>query len=492
MSLQEKSVKGLAWSATSKWGQKAISFLIFLILSRLLDPEAFGLVALAAVFTAFAEIFVDQGFVDAIIQREELDAEHLDTAFWVSILTGILLMLIGIASAGLISSFMNEPRLTPIIAWLSVSFFIGAFSSTQKAILRRDLDFRSLAIRSLIAVIISGTISVFLAFRGAGVWSLVAQTIIAALVTAIVLWRVSDWRPRLKISISHFKELSVFGVHVLGSRILDFFTRRSDDFLIGYFLGPVALGFYTIAYRLLLVIINTLTGVSTAVAFSTFSRLQDDKEKLRKAFYKVTLFTSLIAFPVFLGMSVLAPEIVSVLFGEKWAPSVPVMRILALIGVLLSILYFNGSVIKATGKPSWQLGINVIYAIAIVIGFLIVARWGIVAVAAAYVIISYLLAPLSFYSVHRLVEINFRTLLGQYMIPLTASFAMVLVILGLKYILADQLNETFRLIIFVLVGGVTYLSVIGLTNRSIIQQGFEIIKLALPDWKIKGSFINFG
>jgi len=242
----------------------------------------------------------------------------------------------------------------------------------------------------------------------------------------------------------------------------------------------VALGYYTVAYRLLLVMIHLLTGMTTTVAFSMFSRLQGEPERLRGAFYKVTMYTSLIAFPVFLGMSALAPELVLTFFGSKWAPSVAVMQILALIGVMLSVLYFNGSVIKAVGKPSWHLGIMLLNAVANMIGFFLVVRWGIVAVAASYVTISYLLAPISFLAVHRLIQIDFRTYLGQYRTPLIASLAMVAIIGGLKYVLAEQVGLYLQLSIYLLGGVLTYLILIGLMARQHYRQLLELIGLVFP------------
>ncbi|MCZ7573213.1 MAG: MOP flippase family protein [Ardenticatenaceae bacterium] len=486
MSLREKAAKGIVWSVIQKWGRAAITTIFFVILSRLLAPEAFGLVALASVFTEFVEIFLDQGSSAAIVQRADVEREHLDTAFWISILTGILLTAGGIAASGSVAAFFQEPRLAPVLSWLSLSFILNALSTTQIAILQRELAFKRLAARSLTATTAGGVVGIGMAFAGFGVWSLVAQNLVVGLAGVIVLWRATDWRPGFNVSKKHYKELFTFGVSVVGNNILKVIIRRSDDFLIGYFLGPTLLGYYTIGYRLLLVIIRLVTGIINAVAFPTFSRLQHKPERMRRAFYKATQYTSLLAFPVFIGLAALAPELVPAVFGEKWALSIPVMQVLALIGILQSVLFFNGSVMRASGKPSWEFGVMFLNAVCSVIGFLLAVRWGIVAVATSFVIVGYFLAPLSYMAVHRLIQIDFRTYLGQFAAPLSASLIMVIVIVGLKNVFKHQeLNLYLQLFVHLASGGLIYLLVIGLAARSLSRQVLELVGLALPSWKLK-------
>ena len=486
MSLREKAAKGIVWSVIQKWGRTAIWFVTFVALSRLLGPEDFGLVALASVFTAFVDIFLDQGFSAAIVQRADLEREHLDTAFWISILTGILLTVGGIAVSGLVAALFAEPRLAPVLRWLSISFILSALSSSQMAILQRELAFKSLAVRSITATMAGGIVGVSLAFAGFGVWSLVAQNLAMGLAGVIVLWRASDWRPGLSLSMKHYKELFTFGVYVVGNNILRVLVRHSDDLLIGYFLGPTLLGYYTIGYRLLLVITRVATGIINSVAFPTFSRLQDKPKRMRRAFYEVTQYTSLLAFPIFIGLAILAPEVVPAVFGEKWAPSIPVMQVLALIGILQSAIAFNGSVMKACGKPSWQFGIMLLHAVCSVTGFVLAVRWGIVAVAASYVIVGYLLAPVSYMAVRRLIQIDFRTYLRQFAAPLSASLIMVLVIAGLKNVFQHQgFNLYLQLSVYIMAGGLTYLLVIGVAARSLSRQVLERVSLAVQSWKLE-------
>lgn len=310
--LREKAVKSVIWTAIESWGRQAISLVVFFILARLLSPENFGLIALAYIFIEFVQIFVDQGFSVAIIQRQEIDAEHLDTAFWTTLGISILLTVLSIAGAGLVADLLKQPQLIPIIQYLSISFTLSGLSSVQQAVLERRFAFKSLAIRSLLAVIIGGIVGVVMAFFNFGVWSLVGQQISSSLVQVLVLWRVSNWRPGFKFSVIHAKELFTFGINISAFNIINFFNRRSDDLLIGYFLGLVALGYYSVAYKLLLVMMQVLITTTTKVALPIFSRLQGEPERLLNAFYSATQFTSLLVFPVFLCVPALAPEFIKV------------------------------------------------------------------------------------------------------------------------------------------------------------------------------------
>ena len=302
MGLQQEAVRGAMWSALEKWGAQLVSTAIFLLLARLLGAEAFGLIALANVFLAFMQIFLDQGFAQAIVQKDKLETEHLDTAFWTSVLMGALFVLLIFAGSGFVADFYKEPDLALIVRWMSVSFLFSGLSSVQSAILQRNMQFKIFAVRSLVATVTCGIAGIGAALMGFGVWSLVVKEIVFGSTGALLLWSTSGWRPGFRFSPEHFKELFSFGINIIGFNFLDFFNRRSDDLLIGYFLGTVALGYYSVAYRLLLIMIKLLTNVTIQVALPTFSKLQKEPDRMRAAFYKVTRYTSLVSFPAFLGI----------------------------------------------------------------------------------------------------------------------------------------------------------------------------------------------
>ena len=446
----------IGWSAIDTWGSALFQVGVMIVLARLLEPRAFGLVAMAGVYIAFVQVFVEQGLGAALVQRRELERAHLDTAFWIAVLMSMVLLTISLMIAPWVATLYGEPHLVLIVRWLSLGLVVSALNGTQRAILQRELAFRELAIRSLIAAVIGGVVGIGAALAGLGVWSLVIQTLTTAVIGMAVLWSVSDWRPAFRISTAHFRDLWGFSTSVLGTNLLTFVNRHSDDLIIGAVLGPVALGYYSVAYGLLRKMTTLLVGVSTKVAFPAFARVQHDPVRMRKGFYMATRYTSLIAFPAFIGILLVAPELVRGIYGPKWIPSIPVMQILALIGIIHSVFYFNGTVILSAGKPRWRLGLAAVNAVSNVVAFAIAVRWGIVAVAVAYVVRGYLVSPLPIWLIHRLIRIDVRMYLRQYVVPLVGSAAMAATVLLLRHFVGASLKPAAALGLYVAAGGLVY------------------------------------
>ncbi len=484
MSLKHKAFKGLIWSIVQNSGTQVFSLIIFLLLARLLTPETFGLIALANVFLAFMRIFLDQGFAKALIQREHLEPEHLDAAFWSQVGSGILLTTITFLAADLVAGVFEQPKLIPILQSLSLIFIINSLSRVHDAILCREFVFKVIAMRSLLATIISGTVGITMAFAGYGVWSLVTLNITAELVSLIVIWGTVDWRPKLRFSLRHFQDLSSFGIYLLALKFIKFFAKRTDNLLIGYFLGEVALGYYAIAYRILEVMTQLLVKTVDKVALPTFSRLQTEPERFRQLFYQTTQFTSLIAFPTFLGVVVFAPELILTLFGKQWIPATGAMQILAVEGILLAVSLFHKSVFMSMGKPSWTVRISLLNATANLIACLIAVRWGIVAVALAYVISSYLVFPISQWAVNRLIEIELVTYLQRFITPVFSSAIMVGAIIVAKHLLSETIDPKLLLIIGTAIGVLVYALCVRILEPQLLAKVWNFVRSASGKKKI--------
>lgn len=476
MNLRQRTIEGIAWSVLQRWGNQAISFVVFLILARLLDPAAFGLIALASVFISFVQVFLDQGMGQAIVQHPNIERAHLDTAFWVNMLTGVSLMLFGILFSPYIAILFKEPEIAPIIAWLSISFLFAGLSSTQSAILQRNLDFRTLSMRTLIARITGGIVGVACALAGLGVWSLVAQTLVGGFFGVIVLWRVIDWRPRFRFSKSHFSELFSYGSNVVGRRILGVVNTRLDDFLIGFFLGVTELGYYTVAYRILRVLLDLIGGLATSVIFPVFSRLQKEPEKLRQFFYKVIQYSAVVAFPVFILLVLLAPEIVPIFFGEEWNDSIPVMQVLAFGGLAIVVSDINGSLVLALGKPSWILVAQIVITCIRVVFFFLIVHLGIVAVAFAFVITTYFTIPVLMEMSHRLLKYSRRIYFRHYLVPILSLIPMVIIVFILKVLLENWSFKLGALGVYFSASIAVYLLMVQLLDPFLMKESYQMIR----------------
>ena len=276
-----------------------------------------------------------------------------------------------------------------------------------------------------------------------------------------------------------FRELFVFGINIVGGNFVDFLSVHSDDFLIGYFLGSVALGYYTLAYNLLIVTTDLLISVPNAVAFPLLSSLQADTVGVKRAFGQVILLQSIVAFPIFLGITALSPELITQLYGLQWSASIPVLQLLMLIGIVRSATYIYSSVFRAAGKPSWRFGIYLLTAILNVIGFALVVHLGIVAVAASYVIVSYFLMPLYALMIRKLIGVSIHSHLSQYAPAVASALIMFAIVYAFKLIIGTQLILPVRLMILVLTGAITYLLTLRLAHPLAYRQ---ILGVAQSAW----------
>ena len=481
--LRGRAAKGVFWTAASNWGNELTRLLVFVLLARVLDPKDFGLVALALIFIGMTQVVADQGMADALVQRKELDSAHYDSAFWMNVAFGLALAMIMAALAIPISHTVGEPRLAPVLAVLALSIPISSLNLVQRAVMTRELGFRSLALRTLVSVGVGAVVGVSLALIGFGVWSLVAQQLAISIAGVLVLWRVSNWRPRMVFSYGHFKDLFGFGSNVVGFRLLNYFNRTSDQLFIGSFLGAASLGFYTVGYRMLRLLFQVTSSLIDRVAFPLYSRLQGNAPRLVRAHYKSTAFAALIAFPAFTGTVALAPDFVPVVFGTKWMDSVPIMQILAFLGVVQFLTYLNGTMLKALGKPSWQMIIVVVTTVLKIAAFLIAVNFGIIAVAIATLCVGCVVAPAYYWTLHRLLPIRLGAYLGHLKGPLIASVLAGAAMFAIRGLLGDS-HPLVTLLVGAAGGALVYIASIRIFSRALAAEALDLARRGMPGLRI--------
>jgi len=375
---------GVRWSAASKYGAQAMQFVVSIVLARLLAPEYFGLLGMAVVVTNFAKVFRNLGFGSAIVQRKTIDDRLLSTLFWVNL---AMYLLVGGVVAGIspVASWMySDPRVGPLVAVLSVNFVFGGLTTIPTAILNRQMAFNKLAVREIAAVVINGATALTLALLGWGVWALVAGSLAGAASEMILINLLQPFRPRLAFDASGLKQCLGFGLNLTGFSIFNYFARNADKLIIGIFLGPVAVGYYVLAYRLMLLPRDALSRVVTRVLFPAFSRRQDDNERLANVYLRACGAIAFITFPMMAGLAVVARPFVEVVLGDKWLPAVPLIWILAPVGAFQSLAAVRSQVFLAKGRADWHFRWGVCSSLVTLTSFFVGILWGLHGLALAY------------------------------------------------------------------------------------------------------------
>lgn len=445
---------------------------VFLVMARLLDPKDFGLIALAGSAIAFIELFVRIGFAEAIVQRETLEDAHLDTAFWVTVGIGAVLALLSVILANPVSRWFDSPELIPILRCLSLNILLLSLTRVQAAILRRQFRFKELAKRTLIASFCGGVVGLVMAFNGMGVWALVAQQLIESAISLIVLWASSSWRPGLKVSRSHFSDLFGFGINLMGVQAMHFINQHSGRLIIGFFLGTISLGLYSVGQRLVL-IVQQLCGMTFETAmFSTFSRMQSDADRLKSTFLTSTRLVVLVIFPVFLFLVVAGPEIVVVVFGDKWATAGIIIQYLAFAGFLGSVTIFHDSVFRAAGRPEFTLRLSVASSLLGVTLTLLAVKYGIEAVALVTIVRALVVLPYSFHLINRIFPLGFTFVMKQLRAPLIGAFTLVVAVVAMRNSAGVWATDLMGIFSMALLGFSCYGVTVLLVDRKLLLEAW--------------------
>lgn len=427
--LAQQSRQGALWALINSGAKQGIDLLVFLLLARWLAPQAFGLMALVGTVLVVVVMLAELGLAEALVQRKRLAGVEVDTAFWLLLGVGLALAVLLAALAVPLARLYARPELAPLVWALCPLVIAVALNAVPQALMQRALRFRPLAVRGMAGTLAGGAAGLGLALAGADVWSLVAQQLVAALVGLALLWAQTDWRPRWRFSPAAARQLLAFSRHVLVTRCLNVVASKVDDAVIGFSLGPVALGVYAVAGRLRLALEQLFCQGIDAVALSAFSRLAGQREALASAYLGATRTAISLALPVFLSAAWLAPALLPLLIGAQWNGAMAPLQALLLAGLLQAFLHFNHAVFRAIGQPqrSWQLGLASLALNGLLVT--VAVRWGVQAVAWAYLLRVALIGPWGAVLACRALGIGGRAF-GQAMGP-PGLWALTAIALGL-------------------------------------------------------------
>jgi O-antigen/teichoic acid export membrane protein len=376
-SLKNKTVLGIKWNFVNQFGVQFLTLLFSIFLARLLGPAEYGLIAMVTVFTGFSNIFVDFGFGNALIFKEKPTKLDWSSVFWFNLLSGIVVFLILILLSGTIANFYDEPILKEITIVLSLSFIFSSASITYIARLKKQLNFKSISIINLGSIILSGIIGLFMAFNNFGVWSLVGQRLSNVILKLIGYLLMSKWLPYFKYSGSSIKEIFSYSSYLFLSKLLSYSSRNLDNLLIGKVIDVASLGLYNRAYSFLMFPITAITRVINSVMFPYFSKIKNDKERIRQEFITTAKSVSIVVVPLMLNFNLGSNEIVLLVFGEQWAGMVPFLKWFSFLGIYQTIIGLSGPLYTALGNTKLDFKIGLFTQTVNILGIVIGINWGI-------------------------------------------------------------------------------------------------------------------
>ncbi|MBL8492564.1 MAG: lipopolysaccharide biosynthesis protein, partial [Rhodocyclaceae bacterium] len=361
MNLKAKSTAAVYWSAIEAIGKNGIQFLIAIVLARLLSPADFGVLAMLTFFTGIAMVFVDSGFGAAVIQKgQNVSPEETNAVFFFNVLAAAVMAIALCLGARSIAEFFALPILEFLTYFMAGNVVVTALGALHANLLARDLDFKTQARISMIATFLSGLVGIALAIMECGVWSLAGQMFASTVITTALLWYWRAWRPSERPRFSSLRGLFSFGSYLFLSGLLNAFYGRFTSLLIGKAFSPADLGYFVRADHTQQLPTSIISNVLNRVAFPIFAAAKNDKELLVRGVRKAIVALMTINVPMMMGLAAVAEPLVLVLFGEKWLPSVTLLRILCIAGIFWPLHVINLSVLKAQGHSNLFFWLDVV------------------------------------------------------------------------------------------------------------------------------------
>jgi len=452
--LKTQAVSGVKWSGVSMGVVTTLRFITLAILARLLFPADFGLMGMIMVVIGFAQAFADMGLSNAIIQRQDVPENHLSSFFWINVFIGILLFICILLIRPLVVIYFKEARLSNLLIFAAFIILITPAVQIFIPLLKKELKIKTLSKIEIAGMVVYSVSAIGLALAKFGVLSLILGQLNRSLFTIGILFFIfrKIWLPRFHFSIKEIKSYLSFGFFQMGERVINYLSANIDYIIIGRLLGPTALGFYTLAYQIVIFPLTRINPVITKVAFPTFSKIQDDNPRMRKGYCKVINYISVLTFPVLAGMLMVAPEFIRLVYGAKWEPSIIILQILCLVGVFKSLGNPISSVLLAKGRADIGFYLNVFAVIMVSVAVIVGVNWGILGVAVAILILQvpffFIIQPIA----NRLIYLKFSQYFKAIESPFVCSVIMLAGIISLKTLLGNI--NMLSLFITTIVGGV--------------------------------------
>lgn len=406
MSLKDKTITGVKWSAFNSFATQIVGFIISIVLARLLSPSDYGITGMVGIFFGISGVFIGGGFGAALVRKKDRTREDYSTVFYYNVGMSLLFYILLFLIAPWIAQFYKMPILIPITRVSALGVIFGALGGVQASQFSIKLDFKTPTKVAIISLSISGTIGIILAFLKFGVWALVFQGLISSLTTTILYWIYSSWKPLPLFSKKSFTYLFGFGSKLMVTSLMDVVYMNAFPLIVGKFFSASQLGLYTRSESLAQLPATTITGIVQKVTFPVLSEIQDDNERLAVNYRRIIRTVSFIVFPCMFMLAVLAKPLVQVLLSDKWLPAVPYLIILCFNWVLFPVHVINLNLLQVKGRSDLFLKIEVVKKVLFIVVIVCSVPFGLMGMCIGRVFTSFMGLFIHTYYTERLINLG--------------------------------------------------------------------------------------
>ena len=473
-SLRNKTINGVGWSFIDSFAGQIVSFIVGLVLARLLSPEEYGLIGIITIFIVVFNSIIDSGFSSALIRKPDANSTDYNTVFFINLLLSILLSILMFFGAPLIAQFFDRVELLSLTRVMSIILVINALAIIPNVILSKDINFKIKTKVSIISSLVSGIVGITMALSNLGVWSLVGQQLSRQTLSSILLWVYTQWKPRFSISIKSFKELFGFSWKLLISTIIDKVWSQIYQVIIGKYYSPAILGHFTRSINFTSLFSTNIDSVVQRVSYPVLSSIQNDKSRLKYGYKKIIKVSMLLTFTLMFGLAAVAKPMILVLIGERWLPCVPFIQILCISSSLYPLHSLNLNMLQIQGRSDLFLKLEIIKKFIsigpLIVGIFIDIYWmllgGVITGLFAYYLNSYYSGIFLNYNIKE----QIKDILPSFVVAIT----MALIVFAISFI---PINHFILFPLQLLVGA---LVIIGISEVLRLPEYLEIKSIIFP------------
>ena len=472
-SLKEKTAKGLFWGGMNNGIQQLLGLVFGIILGRLLSPTDYGLLAMITIFSLIATALQNSGFSTALVNQKEPKASDYNAVFWFNILMGGGIYLILFFSAPLIAAYYDEPRLVSLCRYAFVGLLFSCSGVAQAAYLFKNLRAKQLAKASIMATVISSSVAAIMAWQGFSYWSLATQTNLFILISTLLRWHYSDWRPTMKVDFSFIRQQFPFSVKILISDVLTHVNNNVMNMLLGRYYSAHDTGNYNQAYQWNNKATSLIQGMVKQVDQAVLVSVRDDRERQLAVLRKLVRFAAFVSFPLLLGFGLMAKEFIVLAIGEKWLVSAQYLQWICICGAVLPISTLLADLVISKGKSDTFMGCTLTLGVLEILAMLLLYPYGIGTMIMAYVALNLTWLFVWFFFASRLTDYTLLLFLKD-IVPFALAAVGVMAVVG--WVTAPIENLWLLLLSRVVLAAVLYLGVMRIAGAQILKESIGFLR----------------